>query len=85
MKRSATTARLKKEEKDPKRARSAEPTAKLPEYHETPSRRDKDGEIIWPAPKDQMEAARNFIREWYVQVSTLSKGSRIKVLLTSVS
>ncbi|RGP76699.1 dhh family [Fusarium longipes] len=63
MKRSASAARLKKEEQSPKKARSAETTTKLPEYHETPSRRDDNGEIIWPAPKDQIEAARNFIRE----------------------
>lgn len=64
-------------EREPKNAKNAKKaqspvttdkltTDKLPEYHETPSKRDKDGEIIWPAPKDQMEAARNFIREWYV-------------------
>ncbi|GKU05495.1 unnamed protein product [Fusarium langsethiae] len=63
MKRSATTTRLKKEEKSPKKAKTSETTAKIPEYHETPSKKDKDGEIIWPAPKDQMEAARKFIRE----------------------
>jgi hypothetical protein len=64
MKRNASTARLKKEDKSSKKAKTLDNTAKLPEYHETPSKRDKDGEIIWPAPKDQIEAARNFIREW---------------------
>ncbi|OBS24637.1 hypothetical protein FPOA_05177 [Fusarium poae] len=63
MKRNASTARLKKEDKSSKKAKTLDNTAKLPEYHETPSKRDKDGEIIWPAPKDQIEAARNFIRE----------------------
>ncbi|OTB12685.1 hypothetical protein K445DRAFT_76888 [Daldinia sp. EC12] len=34
------------------------------EYHLTPSVRDEEtGEIIWPAPKDQIERARNFILE----------------------
>lgn len=33
-------------------------------YHLTPSIRDKDGEIVWPAPKEQMEMARQFITEW---------------------
>ena len=68
MKRSAATAELKSKTTSPKKSRSSkaspEPGDKLPEYHETPSRRDKDGEIIWPAPNEQMQAAREFIREW---------------------
>ncbi|KAI1740817.1 DHH family protein [Xylaria scruposa] len=35
----------------------------VPEYHSTPSLRDESGEAIWPAPKDQIEKARLFIRE----------------------
>ncbi|TGJ85861.1 hypothetical protein E0Z10_g2938 [Xylaria hypoxylon] len=35
----------------------------VPEYHLTPSLRDESGEAIWPAPRDQIERARNFIRE----------------------
>lgn len=69
MKRKAVYAWYEREPKNAKNAKKAQSpvtTDKLPEYHETPSKRDKDGEIIWPAPKDQMEAARNFIREWYV-------------------
>jgi hypothetical protein len=38
----------------------------VPEYHLTPSARDEDGEIIWPAPADQIDKARAFIREWFV-------------------
>ena len=68
MKRSAATVELKTKTTSPKKSRSSkaspEPGEKLPEYHETPSRRDKDGEIIWPAPNEQMQAAREFIREW---------------------
>ncbi|KAK6711585.1 hypothetical protein SNK05_006013 [Fusarium graminearum] len=69
MKRKAVYAWYEREPKNAKNAKNAKKaqspvtTDKLPEYHETPSKRDKDGEIIWPAPKDQMEAARNFIRE----------------------
>ncbi|KAI1802068.1 DHH phosphoesterase [Daldinia bambusicola] len=34
------------------------------EYHLTPSIKDEEtGEIVWPAPKDQIERARNFILE----------------------
>ena len=48
-----------------KRARTTKaPAVKVPEYHLTASRRDEDGSIIWPAPKDNMNAARTFIREW---------------------
>jgi hypothetical protein len=36
----------------------------VPEYHLTPSLRDKSGEIIWPAPNEQIESARKFIQEW---------------------
>lgn len=36
----------------------------IPEYHLAPSRRDGSGEIIWPAPKQQIEEARDFILKW---------------------
>lgn len=35
--------------------------AEVPEYHATPSVKDEDGEIIWPAPKAQIEKAREII------------------------
>ncbi|KAI1434481.1 DHH phosphoesterase [Xylaria sp. CBS 124048] len=35
----------------------------IPAYHETPSLLDESGQPIWPAPKDQMDRARRFIRE----------------------
>ncbi|KAF2203021.1 DHH phosphoesterase [Delitschia confertaspora ATCC 74209] len=35
----------------------------IPEYHLAESRRDESGEIVWPAPKEQIQAARAFIRE----------------------
>ncbi|KAF2688624.1 DHH phosphoesterase [Lentithecium fluviatile CBS 122367] len=34
----------------------------IPEYHLTPSIHDGDGEIVWPAPKVQIERAREIIR-----------------------
>jgi hypothetical protein len=40
------------------------PKITIPEYHLTPSRRDESGEIVWPAPKEQIERAREIIREW---------------------
>ncbi|RSM12025.1 hypothetical protein CDV31_006475 [Fusarium ambrosium] len=46
-----------------KRRRASSPAIKLPEYHLTPSLRDANGDIIWPAPKSKLKAARRFIRE----------------------
>ncbi|KAH7347678.1 DHH family protein [Plectosphaerella cucumerina] len=39
------------------------PAIQIPEYHATPSRRGENGEIIWPAPAEKMEAARQFIQD----------------------
>lgn len=44
----------------------------VPEYHTTPSRRDEDGEIIWPARTEQIERARGIIQEWYVNAQSLT-------------
>ncbi|KAF2121236.1 hypothetical protein BDV96DRAFT_484033 [Lophiotrema nucula] len=35
----------------------------IPEYHLAPSRRDDAGEIVWPAPTDQIDLARGRIKE----------------------
>ncbi|GAW10804.1 hypothetical protein ANO14919_001390 [Xylariales sp. No.14919] len=56
MKRSASS--VSKTTSKPKQQRP-----QLPEYHLTPSLRDESGEVIWPAPRDQIERARSFIRE----------------------
>ncbi|KAI1265031.1 DHH family protein [Xylariaceae sp. FL1019] len=56
MKRSAPIS-----EKSPKKTKRPRP--EVPEYHSTPSLRDASGEIIWPAPKSQVEGARSFILE----------------------
>jgi len=53
MKRSATTSISPVKTKKPK--------AEVPEYHLTPSIKAEDGEIIWPAPKHQIEKAREII------------------------
>jgi hypothetical protein len=47
------------------------PTAKkskpdVPEYHATPSIKEEDGTIQWPAPMHQIEKAREVILEWYI-------------------
>lgn len=66
MKRSAATASLKVGIQSPKKPRTSKPSTSVPEYHSTPSRKDSNGEVIWPAPQNQIEVARDFIREWYV-------------------
>lgn len=40
------------------------PRPAVPEYHLSPMRTDRNGEVSWPAPKDQLEGARRFIKEW---------------------
>ncbi|KAB8293403.1 hypothetical protein EYC80_007721 [Monilinia laxa] len=38
-------------------------SVKVEDYCNTPVRRSSEGEEIWPAPRDQLEAAYDFIRE----------------------
>ncbi|KAI9700949.1 MAG: hypothetical protein M1820_006594 [Bogoriella megaspora] len=42
---------------------SKKPRPEVPDYHATASIRDSLGEIIWPAPKDQIKTATDFILE----------------------
>ncbi|KAI0900205.1 DHH phosphoesterase [Annulohypoxylon nitens] len=56
MKRSVSSA-----SKGTPRAKKRQP--EVPEYHSIPSARDESGEIIWPAPRAQIEIARSFILE----------------------
>ncbi|KAI2602233.1 DHH phosphoesterase [Hypoxylon sp. NC1633] len=51
--------------------RSKKPRSEVPEYHLTPSLRDETGEIIWPAPKVQIERARSFILDVSAKKKTL--------------
>jgi hypothetical protein len=52
----------------------------VPEYHTTPSRRDEEGEIVWPAPRGQIERAREIIREWYGECKlSVLLGSKLMV------
>ncbi|KAF3766880.1 DHH phosphoesterase [Cryphonectria parasitica EP155] len=44
-------------------SKSKKRRVELPEYHATPSLRTDSGEIIWPAPQDQIDTAQDFIRE----------------------
>lgn len=55
-------------------AKKARP--QVPEYHLTPSVKDEDGDIQWPAPKVQIERAREIILEW--QVAALGVHSSIR-------
>jgi hypothetical protein len=47
---------------DKSTAKKAKPD--IPEYHATPSTKEEDGSIQWPAPKDQIDNARKIILEW---------------------
>jgi len=38
--------------------------AEVPDYHLTPSIKEEDGSIQWPAPSLQMDRARKIIQEW---------------------
>lgn len=38
---------------------------KLPDYCDVEPRRDDTGAAIWPAQSSAIEAARDFIKEWY--------------------
>ena len=41
---------------------------KAPDYCDAEPRRDENG-IIWPAPSEAIEAARELIKEWYASPS----------------
>lgn len=59
----SVASKMKRKE-PPSKAKT--PTKKIkvevPEYHLTPSIKEEDGGIQWPAPSSQMEQAREFIR-----------------------
>ncbi|QGI70126.1 hypothetical protein CEK27_002455 [Fusarium fujikuroi] len=41
----------------------AKPMFPEQDYHKAEPRRDQDGNVIWPAPKSQIEKAKDFLRE----------------------
>ncbi|KAF2083868.1 DHH family protein [Saccharata proteae CBS 121410] len=43
--------------------KAKKPRPQVPAYHLTPSRTDESGEVIWPAPREQIEEARSMILE----------------------
>lgn len=57
----------RKEAPSSERSPAKKPRPQVPEYHETPSIKEEDGSIQWPAPKDQMENAREIILTWCVR------------------
>ena len=63
MKRKASPSRVKS---PPKKAK-----ADIPEYHLSPSVREEDGSIQWPAPRAQIEKARQMILDWSVDTRLL--------------
>ncbi|KAI4958069.1 hypothetical protein J4E86_003664 [Alternaria arbusti] len=69
----------RKAEKDisPPKPKKTKTTSKakteIPAYHLTPSRQDESGENVWPARKEQIERAREIIREWYNKTAEAQK------------
>lgn len=61
---STTASNMKRAAATTGDAKSKKRRVELPEYHATPSLRTEEGEIIWPAPQGQIEAAKDFISEW---------------------
>ena len=60
-------AEMKRKDPRTKAQQQAKKTrVEVPEYHLTPSVLGEDGSIQWPAPKRQIERAREIIREWHV-------------------
>lgn len=55
----------RKAEKSPISAPAKKQQVVIPEYHTAAQRRDDAGEIVWPARKEQIERARDIIKEWY--------------------
>ncbi|EWG49035.1 hypothetical protein FVEG_08657 [Fusarium verticillioides 7600] len=43
--------------------RGAKPMFPEEDYHKAQPQRDEDGSVIWPAPKSQLEKAKDFIRK----------------------
>jgi hypothetical protein len=54
----------RKAEKPISPSKSKKSKVVVPEYHLTPSRQDESGENVWPAREEQIERAREIIKEW---------------------
>ena len=65
----------RKAEKDisPPKPKKTKTKTELPAYHLTPSRQDESGENVWPARKEQIERAREIIREWYITTQLIDE------------
>lgn len=61
--RMAVTTTKRKEPPSKAASKAKKPRPAVPEYHLTPSVHDVSGDIVWPAPKDQLENCKAFIRE----------------------
>jgi hypothetical protein len=58
----------RKAEKPVSPPKTKKPKIVVPEYHLTPSRQDEAGIDVWPARVEQIEKARDIIREWSVSI-----------------
>jgi hypothetical protein len=54
----------RKAEKETSPPKTKKPKVVVPEYHLTPSRQNESGENVWPAREEQIDRAREIIKEW---------------------
>jgi hypothetical protein len=54
----------RKAEKDISPPKTKKSKIAVPAYHLTSSRQDESGEAVWPARKEQIDCAREIIKEW---------------------
>jgi hypothetical protein len=54
----------RKAEKAMSPPRTKKPKVVVPEYHLTPSIQNESGENVWPARGEQIERAREILKEW---------------------
>ena len=51
-----------------KKVKPTQPKPKEPDYCDVEPLRNDAGDIVWPAPENDIESALEFIKEWYVNV-----------------
>jgi hypothetical protein len=54
----------RKHEEETSPPKSKRPKVEIPAYHLAQSRQDENGEIVWPARREQIERAQTIIKEW---------------------
>jgi hypothetical protein len=65
-------SRTMKRKADSSNKELARKTIKVQDYCDVQPKRDQNGNAIWPAPESQMDAARDFLTNWYAQILSIS-------------